>query len=607
MKKTIVTLAVLAAFAAGAFAAEYHVALNGKDGNPGTAAAPLRTIQRAAELARPGDVVTVHAGVYRECVRPPRGGSSDAARIVFRAAPGEKVEIKGSEIVKGWVKVQDGVWKVIIPNSFFGDFNPYNDPIHGDWFDPKGRPHHTGAVYLDGEWLTEAAKLEDILVSAGPPPLWFGRVEADATTIWAQFPGFDPAAHRIEINVRRTVFYPETTGINYLTVRGFIMRDAATPWAPPTAEQVGLIGTHWSKGWIIEDNVISHSVCSGISLGKYGDEFDNRSGDTAEGYVSTIDRALKNGWNKETIGHHIVRNNTISHCEQAGIVGSLGAAFSTVSGNVIHDIHVRRLFDGAEMAGIKFHGAIDVVISGNHIYRAIRGLWLDWMAQGTRVSGNLFHDNRNEDLFVEVDHGPFVVDNNIFLSPSSLLSVSQGGAYVHNLMVGAMRLNPYDARQTPFHKAHSTELAGMHDNPYGDDKYFNNLFILRGDLSPYDAAPLPVKMEGNVFLKGAKPARGEKDPIVRAEFDPAFRLVEKSDGFFLEFMFDKAWLERTRGLVTTERLGRAAIPSLPYEKADGTPLRIDTDYLGRARNDKNPTPGPFENPGTERVSLKVGR
>ena len=156
------------------------------------------------------------------------------------------------------------------------------------------------------------------------------------------------------------MFYPEKPGINYITVRGFTLRHAATPWAPPTAEQIGLIGTHWSKGWIIENNVISHSICSGIALGKYGDQWDNTSADTAEGYVKTIERALQNGWNKETIGHHIVRNNDISHCEQAGIVGSLGAAFSAVTGNTIHDIHVRRLFTGAEMAGIKFHAAIDV-------------------------------------------------------------------------------------------------------------------------------------------------------------------------------------------------------------------------------------------------------
>ena len=73
-------------------------------------------------------------------------------------------------------------------------------------------------------------------------------------------PRLNPNEQLVEINVRRTVFYPDQPGRNYITVRGFIMRHAATPWAPPTSEQVGLIGTHWSKGWIIENNVISHSV-----------------------------------------------------------------------------------------------------------------------------------------------------------------------------------------------------------------------------------------------------------------------------------------------------------------------------------------------------------
>ena len=161
---------VLLAPLAAAHAAEFHVAPNGNDANPGTQAAPLRTIQRAADLAQPGDVITVHEGVYRERINPPRGGESDQKRIVYQAAPGEKVEIKGSEVVKNWVKVQDDVWKVTLPNSFFGGFNPYSDLIHGDWFDPKGREHHTGAVYLNGDWLTEAAKLEDVLKPAGTAP-----------------------------------------------------------------------------------------------------------------------------------------------------------------------------------------------------------------------------------------------------------------------------------------------------------------------------------------------------------------------------------------------------------------------------------------------------
>ena len=199
MRKTTIYLFVVCAAAtalvpqpSAVLAVELNVALSGDDANPGTQAAPLRTIQRAADLARPGDAITVHEGVYRERVKPPRGGESDAKRIVYQAAAGEKVEIKGSETVKNWVKVQNDAWKTTLPNSFFGDFNPYSDLIHGDWFDPKGREHHTGAVYLNGDWLTEAAKLEDVLKPADNAPLWFGRVENGETTIWAQFKGINP-------------------------------------------------------------------------------------------------------------------------------------------------------------------------------------------------------------------------------------------------------------------------------------------------------------------------------------------------------------------------------------------------------------------------------
>ena len=426
-----------------------------------------------------------------------------------------------------------------------------------------------------------------------------------STTIRAQFKGVDPNQQPVEINVRQTVFYPKR-GINYITVRGFVLENAATPWAPPTAEQIGLIGTHWSKGWIIENNTIRYSICSGIALGKYGDQWDNTSADTAEGYVNTIERALAHGWSKENIGHHIVRNNTISHCEQAGIVGSLGAAFSIVTGNTIHDIHVRQLFSGAEMAGIKFHGAIDVEISHNHIYRTCRGLWLDWMAQGTRVSANLFHDN-DEDVFVEVDHGPFLIDNNLFLSPISLRDSSQGGAYVHNLFAGTIKLLTYDSRQTPFLQAHSTAVAGYHDNPNGDDRYYNNLFVGGADLSVYDKhLHCLCRWMAMSSSRAPSPSLYEAGPTIEPKIDPAVRLVEEAGSFYLQMKFDLAWdVEADRQLVTSELLGRAMIPNLPYEQRDGKPISISTDYLGQTRDGEDPVPGPIENPDAAEVKLKV--
>jgi alpha-N-arabinofuranosidase len=598
-------LATRNALAASPTPREYHVSLNGDDANGGTPSQPLRTISSAAALAHSGDTITVHEGVYRECVSPPRGGTSDQERIVYRAAPGERVEITGAEIVKGWKPLKGGAWTVEIPNSFFGKFNPYSDVIHGDWFDPKGRVHHTGAVYLNGAWLEEAATFDDLFDAKSSTPRWFGRVDSSTTTLWAQFGTSDPNHEMTEINVRQTVFYPEKTGIDYITVRDFILRCAATPWAPPTAGQKGLIGTHWSKGWIIENNIVSHSVCCGISLGKYGDQWDNTSENSAEGYVKTIERALESGWSSERIGHHVVRNNTISYCEQAGIVGSLGPVFSIVTGNTIHDIHVRQLFTGAEMAGIKFHAAIDAEISHNHIYRTNRGLWLDWMAQGTRVTENLFHDNQSEDLFVEVDHGPFVVDNNIFLSKTSLQVNSQGGAFVHNLLCGGVDLHQYDSRLTPFMKPHSTEVAGYHDNPSGDMRFFNNIFAQGGDLSAFNQTRLPMHLDGNVFLKNTKPCSQDKTPMLRPEFDAQIQLEGKSDGFYLEILLDGNWSRESRRLIASDLLGRAQIPNLPYESADSSPVRIDTDYFGHARKPSNPFPGPFEFQTAGKQQLRV--
>lgn len=164
-------LLACAALSTAAQAAEFHVAADGNDAKSGARSAPLKTIQRAAELAQPGDTITVHQGVYRERINPPRGGESDVKRIVYQAAPGEKAEIKGSEVVTGWKRVQGDVWQATLPNSFFGGFNPYGDLIRGDWFNPKNREHHTGAVYLNGEWLAEAANLSDVLAPAGATPL----------------------------------------------------------------------------------------------------------------------------------------------------------------------------------------------------------------------------------------------------------------------------------------------------------------------------------------------------------------------------------------------------------------------------------------------------
>ena len=609
------------ALVTAASAAEFHVAITGSDSNAGEAAAPFRTIQHAADAAQPSDVITVHAGVYRERVNPPRGGTSDTKRIVYQAAPSEKVVITGAEPVKDWVKVTNDTWQVAIPNQMFGmpipnllfgAFNPYSDVLHGDWCKNPGG-YHTGAVYLNGDWLTETTKRTEVLKPAGSNALWFAAVDATNTTILAQFPDVNPNEQNVEINVRQTVFTPALTGINYLTVRGFELRAAAAPWAPPTAAQIGIISAYWCKGWIIESNRIAYSPCCGVALGKYGDKWDNgesiknqpewlkkeMKGGTG-GYVATTERALTNGWNKASIGSHIVRNNEISHCEQTGVVGSLGCAFSTITGNEIHDIHVRNLYGGFEMAGIKFHGAIDVVIACNHIYRCGNraGIWLDWMGQGSHVVGNLMHDNA-EDIFLEMQHGPILVANNVLLSQKAIDLDSEGIAFAHNLIAGSIHNREGDDRTTPFQPAHGTVIAGMYPSTNGDSgdhRFYYNFYAGNGDARKLDQGVLPCFAAGNVFTRGTQPSKFETNALVLANFAAGLKLEQKADGWYLTLAMDKSWYKATNSKpVTTELLGKAKVSGCAYENPDGSPLKINSDYFGKYRDEKNPFPGPFKN------------
>ncbi|MCP4645942.1 MAG: xylosidase, partial [bacterium] len=211
------------------------------------------------------------------------------------------------------------------------------------------------------------------------------------------------------------------------------------------------------------------------------------------------------------------------------------------------------------------------IVRNNHIYRTTRGIWLDWMTQGTRVTRNLLHDNGpSEDLFVEVNHGPFLVDNNILLSGNGILVNSQGAAYVHNLIAGRVHVLVGERRLTPHLEAHATDVAGLAPNPSGDERYYNNIFV-NGGLAAYDNTTLPVFMDGNLFLNGAQPCKHETNAFVLPKIDLGLKLEEKSDGRYLQMKSRKTWADRERPLVTTEMLGRAKTPNLPYEDPEGQP------------------------------------
>jgi len=79
-------------FVSGAFGqtnSSFYVATSGNDSNPGTQAAPWRTVQHAADVARAGSTVNVRGGVYEELVTIKESGNATDGYITFRSYPGE--------------------------------------------------------------------------------------------------------------------------------------------------------------------------------------------------------------------------------------------------------------------------------------------------------------------------------------------------------------------------------------------------------------------------------------------------------------------------------------------------------------------------------------
>src|SRR6218665_620254 len=581
---------------------EHHVAVDGNDRNDGSFSKPFKTIMAAAKKALPGDTITVHEGIYREQVSPPRGGRSEKERIWYRAARGEEAELKGSEIIKKWERVNnsDFLWTVKIRNAFFGKFNPYRDTLRGVRLRDGGW-RHTGEVYLNGKPLTEVKNRESA-DSAGLQAYWYCETDEKHTRIWAAFLAFDPNEETVEINVRQSVFYPSRPGIDYIQVTGFVMSQAPTPRASPAAEPIGLLGAHRSKGWAIENNVFKQSKCAGVTLG-------NGSA-ASEAYVKTKTRASKAAWNKNPTGNHLVRNNEIYDCGQVGIIGGPGVLSCKIEHNDIHDIGKQKLFWNYENAGIRIHGAAEVEISGNHIYRTGGGICLDRAAQGTRITKNILHDNQAQDLSLEANHGLVLIDNNLFLSPQSAqVRLSRGLALVHNFIAWKIIVRKLweavdaDERETPFPQPYAAAPSDFHNTLCGDARFYNNIF-LGTDLSPYDYSSLPVEMEGNVFLADAKPSARELHPILDPRYNSTLEITEKKREVYLSIYLEKMQpQEQPLKFITSQELGMGALP--PLEEEGAHVFDLSADYLGKERDKNEPCAGPFEISNDGRQEIKV--
>jgi len=614
MKRNYLNLLILMLFAlignsckTTSTSTEYHVAKSGNDSNKGTADSPFLTISAASKVAKPGDMITVHAGVYREYVNPPRGGNSEKDRIVYRASPGEDVKIKGSEQITTWIKDNGSTWKVEIPNSFFNNQNPYARKlgwVSENWL-MTGEWTHCGDVYLNGEAFYEKKTIEEV---RNVKNSWYTKIDSSTsvTHIWANFGDADPNKELAEINVRESIISPVDTNVNYITIRGFTIMHSANGWAPPSGYQGAAISTNGGHHWIVENCEVINAKTCGFSMG------------------NPRSRRRRASMDYDHVGHHIIRNNIFRRCGQCAIVGAGYNTATYIVGNYIGETSYRAEFWGHEVAAIKFHNGVDIVIENNYIGNTnkVRALWIDFGNQNIRITRNFI----GVQMFIEMNHCPMLMDNNSFEG----VDVNRGSGAItlaHNrINMDNIRYTHDPFRKSAFYKAHTRETVMRELSFIRDERWYNNIFIKRGldslrvnqpasaDIQVTRTTPPPPIQLGvdplatnygsaadfNLYLNGAKKNNSFDRNSVVSSFITDFSARDEGGNVTVSFLMSEDASKINGPLITTDFLGIYEPTKLRMENNDGSPIMVDMDILKNPRNKSNPGVGPF-------ADLKVGQ
>ena len=570
----VIVLTSFVIFISAAQATDFYVAKTGSDNNDGSADSAFLTINKAASLAMPGDEVIVHEGIYREWVRPARGGDSEENRIIYRAAEGEDVRILGSEQGWGWRQQSNGLWKNVMRDELHGVYNPFRQltrhplPVGADesgdgwgWL-KYGRWTHRGDIFINGRGLTEKKTLKEVL---SLPFTWHVSVEGGWTIVHANFGRkINPNSKHVEFNVRGAAFFPDKVGLNYISVIGFTIMNVASHWAPPTVFQPGAIGTNGGHHWIIQDNIIIHAKAAAISVGIPG-----------QNYESSIR------------GHHKICNNVILRCGQAGIIGQSWNSNSVICHNHIEDINYRKEFGGWETAAIKHHNADSLVVMNNFIRRvytvdpeigAAHGIWNDYSNSNWQVKQNIVMDTQGHTILVEANwEGPNLFANNILLNGTFGSYSTRGDAWAQNLFV--------DCKQVWENQTWGDRAQ------IGNARWMNNIFIGGG----LDAGIIEDNSiySHNLYLDSATVSGLDAHSII-SPVPSNVSIKESADGISLAFFIDQAVLDITYPLITADLL------DLPFS-FDAT---VSKDFVGNQRPLKN-VAGPLAelNPGANEIVI----
>jgi hypothetical protein len=431
------------------FCKTYYVdtnAPNADDSGPGDQARPFRTIGKAAELLQPGERVVIASGIYRECVRPARGGTGPTRMISYEAAPGAKVYIRGSDVLKdGWRQeaIPSGpfgaaspaasdiaVWRHDLNGAMFPDaYNPFALPsIMGSWgwldgatVDMGPYLRRRGLVFADGKPLEPMEQLRELIMPNLPPTPDYTRrpapqngmparrrggaimqeiggtptarfwADPSGTAIYVRLASGTPADHLIEVTTRQHAFVPMRSGTSFIRVKGLTFQHAGNAYPFP---QYGMVSLGGGDHWILEDNRLEWANGMGLAIGS-----DAYSAGAPHPGASIV-----------------VRRNTIRYCGVEGI-GGMGTSDTLIEDNLIEYCGWADAERGWEAAATKFHRARNMLYRRNVIrhIRHANAAWWDVDNANCRVTQNVFADVLTVGAAVhfEMTPGQNMIDNNI--------------------------------------------------------------------------------------------------------------------------------------------------------------------------------------------------
>lgn len=464
------------------------------DSGTGTKDQPYKTINAAAKIAGPGDTVLVFSGIYRERVSPENSGI-EGAPVVYMAAEGERVYIKGSEIWEtNWecLDKSKAIYKGLIDKKLFDGPNPFSIKAEAH----KGN-RTIGQVFVEGKIYAETDNYDDLNKTPGT---WMVNKDGSSLTIHFEYNVDNPEKQLIEITTRNRIFAPHKRGLSYITVRGFIMEHCANQfpnsfWVNDREKgnpQAGALSTRSGNHWVIENNTIRFANSLGIDCGTEG-------GYDLEGNQPT----------PEGTGYHVIRYNKISDNGACGIAGGR-APFTTISYNLIERNNSQG-WTSPEVGGIKVHWFTNGLIEGNIVRdNDGHGIWLDNGCVNSRVTRNVVINSRGTGIFTELADGPCLIDNNIVaftrVGDGIYSHDCSGMTFAHNLLYANSHfgiLARVVTNRGSRGKDGKRQLVGAHDI-----SVYNNIFVdnYRGNMSLPMESPRVYnnKSDFNLFINGAQ-------------------------------------------------------------------------------------------------------